>query len=93
MNNTAILSSHNDLTIFSFGKHIIRFRSPKNLERYIKIVKWDNGYIVVMTKYSTRELPIEEYIDLVPILENLYYDAEKFLKSVKKVRIDYDQRI
>lgn len=29
-------------------------------------------------------------IDLVPILENLYYDADKFLEPIKKVRIQYD---
>ena len=31
----------------------------------------------------------EEYIDLVPILENLYFDADKFLAPIEKVRIEY----
>ena len=32
---------------------------------------------------------VEEYIDLVPILENLYYDVDKFLEPIKEVRIEY----
>ena len=31
----------------------------------------------------------EEYIDLVTILEMLYYDVDEFLKPIKEVRIDY----
>ena len=33
----------------------------------------------------------EEYIDLVPILQNLYIDPKKFLKNIKTVKIgDYE---
>lgn len=46
------------------------------------------GYLVVMAKYSHREESEEEYIDLVPILENLYIQPENFLKSIKEVRIE-----
>ena len=62
-------------------------QSPR-LERYTKVVEWDNGYIVVMAKYEGCEEE-EEYIDLAPILENLYFDADDFLKPIKKVRIEY----
>ena len=31
----------------------------------------------------------EEYIDLVPILENLFFDVDDFLKPIQKVRIEY----
>ncbi len=55
--------------------------------RYTKIVEWDNGYLVVMAKY--KEMPeVEEYMDLIPILNMLYYDTERFLKRIKEVRID-----
>ena len=52
------------------------------------MIEWDNGYIVVMAKYegSGEE---EEYIDLIPILENLYFDVDDFLKPIQKVRIEY----
>lgn len=31
-----------------------------------------------------------KYIDLVPILKNLYFDADEFLKPIKEVRIEYE---
>ena len=48
----------------------------------------DNGYIVVMAKYSHSEEEIEEYIDLVSILQELYME-ESFLQSIKKVEVKY----
>lgn len=41
-----------------------------------------------MAKYEGHEEE-EEYIDLVPILENLYFDANEFLSPIQKVRIEY----
>ena len=41
-----------------------------------------------MAKYKDLE-EVEEYIDLVPILEMLYYDVDEFLKPIKEVKIDY----
>ncbi len=31
----------------------------------------------------------EEDIDLVPILQNLYFNVNEFLKPIQKVRIEY----
>lgn len=58
------------------------------LERYAKVVEWDHGYLVVMAKYKNIG-EIEEYIDLIPILNKLYYNTDEFLKAIKAVRIDY----
>ena len=88
MKNEAILSSDGMFTSFTYDGHKIRFRTSSRLERYTKIVEWDNGYIVVMAKYENHEEE-EEYIDLVPILENLYFDADEFLKPIQNVRIEY----
>ena len=33
----------------------------------------------------------EEYIDLLPILKNLYINPETFLKPIKSVKIDYHE--
>lgn len=41
-----------------------------------------------MAKYQNME-ETEEYIDLIPILENLYYDVEEFLRPIERVEIDY----
>ena len=85
----AILSSAEGFTAFSFGGYNIRFRAPYSLERYVEVVRWDDGYLVVMAKYSHNAEPEEEYIDLKPILASLYIDSATFLKPIKSVRIAY----
>jgi hypothetical protein len=45
-----------------------------------------------MTKYSHSEELIEEYIDLIPILENLYIDPASFLHNIKNVEVKYAER-
>ena len=54
---------------------------------YTAVKEWDNGYLVVMAKYKHNEKPEEEYIDLVPILQNLYFDVDKFLNPIKSVEV------
>lgn len=50
------------------------------------MLTWDNGYLVVLTQYRSRPAE-EEYIDLLPILSNLYMDPEAFLSPIKEVKI------
>lgn len=85
----AVLSSGGGFTAFSFGRYNIRFRAPYSLERYVDVVKWDDGYLVVRAKYSHNTEPEEEYIDLKPILDGLYIDSASFLKPIKSVRVAY----
>lgn len=84
----AVISNRDNFTIFRYGNYIIRFKAPYSLEKYTAVKEWDNGYLVVMAKYSHREKDEEEYIDLVPILENLYISPDTFLKPIKEVRIE-----
>lgn len=86
----AILSSKGEFTSFSFDKHVIRFRTSSRLERYTKVKEWDKGYLVVMAKYRNYPDDVEEYIDLVPILQNLYFDTEHILSQIEGVCIQYD---
>ena len=86
----ATLSSVGDMTVFSFGNHVIRFKTSPHLERYTGIREWDNGYIVCTAKYDNNNQDEEEYIDLVPILRNLYMDPETVLRPIQKVRVKYD---
>lgn len=88
MQNCAILRSNKNYTIFEFNGHTIRFRTSSRLEKYTKIVEWDKGYLVVIAKYQNLE-EVEDYIDLIPILDHLYYNADEFLKPIEEVRIDY----
>ncbi len=90
MEQEAVLTSDQRYTIFKYGDYVIRFKAPYSLEKYVQVKEWDHGYLVVMAKYRHNEMPEEEYIDLIPILEALYIDANLFLKPIQKVRISYD---
>ena len=85
MNTCAILKSQGNYTIFQFNDDVIRFQTSTRLERYIKVVEWDHGYLVVIAKYSSVG-EVEEYIDLIPILEQLYYDVDQFLADQRRLR-------
>lgn len=90
MPEEATLSNEKNYTVFQFNGHIIRFTAPYSLEYYTEVKEWDKGYLVVMAKYKQNKEPEEEYIDLVPILQNLYFDPDKFLKPIKGVKIAND---
>ena len=85
--NEAILSNKEEMTSFKFGNYNIRFRTPSRLKRYTDVKEWDNGYIVVMADYDGIGIT-EEYIDLVPILKNLYINPSVFLKPIQTVKIE-----
>lgn len=40
-----------------------------------------------MAKYKHNDKPEEKYIDLVPILKDLYFDTDEFLDPIKEVEI------
>ena len=84
--NTAYLSTKGEYTIFSNGDRNISFLTGKRLKKYLRIKERDNGYIVVecLNNDNTQN---EDYIDLVPILRNLYFDPDEFLSPIKEVRI------
>ena len=89
--NVAILSSNGDMTSFSYGDTTIRFKTSKSLVRYTSVKRWDAGYIECDAIYRDLEEPVEEYIDLVPILENLYFRPSEFLKDIREVIVRYDR--
>ena len=90
LSSEALLSNQGNMTSFRYGNSNIRFRTPKRLKRYLDVKEWDNGYIVVMADYEGIG-ETEEYIDLLPILKNLYINPETFLKPIKSVKIDYHE--
>lgn len=57
------------------------FRRFKNTIRY---------YGIEQLWYTHNETPEEEYIDLVPILKNSFFDATAFLTPIKGVRVCYE---
>lgn len=89
--HTALLSNKGEYSIFQFQNRIIKFLTGNNLDRYTEIVEWDHGYIVVMCKTkSDPDIEEEDYIDLIPILDNLYIDSDTFLNPIKNVEVHYD---
>ena len=88
--NTAFLSNKGEYTFFKFRDRVITFLTGKRLERYTEVLEWDNGYIVVLCKNKNEDKLEEDYIDLLPILDNLYIEPEKFLAPIKKGEISYD---
>ena len=89
LEDTAVLSSFDKYTTFSFGGKTLTFRTCDGLEKYVKVLTWDDGYLEVLAKYRQRDNLVEEYIDLEPVLKHLYMDKTSFLKPIKNVRIDY----
>ena len=87
--STATLSSTDGCTAFTYGNHRIRFKTPTRLKRYLAVKQWDAGYLVVDAEYDGMAAPVEEYIDLAPILENLYFDVARFLEPIKNVEVNY----
>lgn len=87
---TAILSSFDKYTTFTYGNKKLTFRTCNNLDKYTKILLWDHGYIEVMAKYKNQEKEIEEYIDLLPVLDGLYMDSDRFLEPIEEVEIAYE---
>lgn len=87
MNGIATLGKDENFSVFSFADKTIRFRAPYSLEGYTAVKQWDHGYLVVMAKYCHNHEPEEEYIDLLPILEDLYIDPKTFLDPITEVRI------
>ena len=86
----AILSNQGNMTSFRYADYNIRFRTPSVLKKYVEVKTWDEGYLVVMADYEGMGIT-EEYIDLVPILENLYINPKSFLRNIQTVKIgDYE---
>lgn len=74
------------MTSFRYGDYNIRFRTPSILKRYTEVKEWEKGYLVVLADYEGIGIT-EEYIDIVPILKNLYINPDTFLRNIQTVKI------
>jgi len=86
--SSAILSSAGGFSTFRAGGDTIRFATSPRLVKYTGVLRWEDGYLEVGADYGHGEE--EDYIDIRQILDNLYYDADTFLKKIKKVEVRYD---
>ena len=83
----AAIGCEGGYTVFTGGGLAIRFRAPYSLRRYIRVKEWDRGYLVVNTIAHSPE-PVEKYIDLVLVLEDLYIDPADYLPRIREVVVD-----
>lgn len=83
----AVLNLDGEFTSFAYGPHVIRFRTSPKLREYRRVKQWDAGYLVVDARYDGIEGDVEEYIDLRPILENLYFSPDEFLAPIQEVSL------
>lgn len=83
----AYLSHCGGFSSFRYGGDVIRFATSRRLKRYIRVKRWEDGYLEVDADYGHGEE--EDYIDLLPILNNLYYDAQSFLRPIREVEVSY----
>ena len=75
-------------SVFTFRDQCIRFRTSTKLKKYLRVKEWNNGYLVVDADYSTMG-ETEEYVDITSILNNLFIDAQRFLKPIKGVQVEH----
>ena len=83
----ALLSNRGRYTVFEYEDTRLMIIAPKPLERYLEVKEWDKGYLVVEAKYSISPHAIEEYIDLVPTLEELSIDSNTFCSQIERVEV------
>lgn len=88
-NHIAYLSSTAGYISFACKGRTIRFRGPYSLVKIDHVVEWDHGYIVVMATYTHTDELVEDYIDLAPILEDLYIEPDSFLQGIDQVEVKY----
>lgn len=87
--STAYLSNKGRYIVFSWRNRTIRFKGPYSLQRIERVKEWDKGYLVVDAKYDYSAQEVEDYIDLIPVLEKLYIDPDEFLMPIKNVEVRY----
>lgn len=85
IHKTATLSCADGYTSFDMGSRVIWSHLPQS--QALHGCQADNSYIVVDAEYEGLPSTVEEYIDLVPILENLYLDPATVLSPIKKVHV------
>ena len=90
LSDVAYLSCKGRYTFFRCGECVLKFVTSDRYEKYTAVKEWDpeHGYIVVDVKHNTIGI-VEDYIDLLPMLDNLYIDAKKMLMPIKRVEVDY----
>ena len=82
----AELTNTDRYSVFKAGDLRIKFKTSPYLDHYVSILKWNNGYIECLVKYTTMPEPVEDYIDLRYIADRLQLPADTF-ENIQEVKI------
>lgn len=85
----AKLSSKDGYTILKLEGMNLRFIASPVLVRYIKVLKWKDGMLTVLTEYSTESKPVPEYLDIADAFHMLLFADSKW-KKITKIEVEYD---
>ena len=72
-NSTAYLYNDGEYSIFSFGNVKLKFLTSKNLEKYINVKEWDNGYLVVTKKNIAKSERV--------IVQNIWAKDREYMEA------------
>ena len=86
MQNCAYLGCSGKYSVFAFNEYVIRFRTSSHLQKYSEIKHWA-WCLPLATAYYDTAGELEEYIDLIPMLRNLFIEPEVFLSPIKEVKL------
>lgn len=89
-NDVAYLSNEGKYSFFRCGKYTFKFRTSERLVKYVAVKEWDDGYIVVDCLHEKLGV-IEDYIDLAPMMDNLFLNADEIFTPIRKVEIEDDE--
>ena len=82
----AILTSTGRYSKFIYKGKTITFMHGKDLQKYLQVKEWKDGYLVVDCLGHVKG-QYEDYIDMPFILENLYMEPNSFLSGMQGVTI------
>ena len=80
------LTNTDRYSVFTAGDLRIKFKTSPYLDHYVSILKWNNGYIECLAKYTTLPEPVEDYIDLRFIADRLSLPTGIF-ENIQEVKI------
>jgi hypothetical protein len=83
---TAYLYNDGDYTFFKVGREIVKFRTSPYLENYTEIKEYDDGYMVLMAQLSTLAAPVEDYMSIKGVYNELELDTS-ILSQIDEVII------
>lgn len=83
------LSNEKSNVVIRIGNIRLQYLGPKNLVRFNKINKVENGVIYVDTIFilDGKQCNEEDYIDLIDLLDEFNYNSEEIVSNITEYKI------